>query len=125
MASRTTRASSRLTQISKHLDSKPFFELNTPFSTERTSRPEDDSGRPLRTQKPREKKLEQQEKKPEVPKKMSNQAPHPALLIPGPIEFDDEVLNSMSHYRCDEPIDGLSRPCILTQAVNHMSANPL
>lgn len=30
--------------------------------------------------------------------KMSNQAPHPALLIPGPIEFDDEVLKSMSHY---------------------------
>jgi len=30
--------------------------------------------------------------------KMSNQAPHPALLIPGPIEFDDAVLKSMSHY---------------------------
>jgi len=29
---------------------------------------------------------------------MSAQAPHPALLIPGPIEFDDEVLKSMSHY---------------------------
>ncbi|KAJ9642550.1 hypothetical protein H2199_004931 [Coniosporium tulheliwenetii] len=29
---------------------------------------------------------------------MSNQEPHPALLIPGPIEFDDAVLNSMSHY---------------------------
>ena len=29
---------------------------------------------------------------------MSNQAPHPALLIPGPIEFDDQVLQSMSHY---------------------------
>nr|XP_023907910.1 alanine--glyoxylate aminotransferase 1-like [Quercus suber] len=30
--------------------------------------------------------------------KMSTQAPHPALLIPGPIEFDDAVLQSMSHY---------------------------
>lgn len=30
---------------------------------------------------------------------MSFQAPHPTLLIPGPIEFDDEVLRSMSHYR--------------------------
>lgn len=30
--------------------------------------------------------------------KMSKQAQHPALLIPGPIEFDDEVLASMSHY---------------------------
>ncbi|RJE19792.1 Aminotransferase [Aspergillus sclerotialis] len=29
---------------------------------------------------------------------MSSQAPHPTLLIPGPIEFDDEVLQSMSHY---------------------------
>lgn len=31
---------------------------------------------------------------------MSSQAPHPTLLIPGPIEFDDAVLQSMSHYRC-------------------------
>lgn len=30
---------------------------------------------------------------------MSPQAAHPALLIPGPIEFDDAVLQSMSHYR--------------------------
>ncbi|MCJ1465708.1 hypothetical protein MMC07_004327 [Pseudocyphellaria aurata] len=29
---------------------------------------------------------------------MSNQAEHPTLLIPGPIEFDAEVLQSMSHY---------------------------
>ncbi|KAK4985337.1 hypothetical protein LTR50_006013 [Elasticomyces elasticus] len=29
---------------------------------------------------------------------MSNQEPHPALLIPGPIEFDDAVLGAMSHY---------------------------
>jgi alanine-glyoxylate transaminase / serine-glyoxylate transaminase / serine-pyruvate transaminase len=26
------------------------------------------------------------------------QPPHPALLIPGPIELDDDVLHSMSHY---------------------------
>lgn len=31
---------------------------------------------------------------------MSNQAEHPALLIPGPIEFDDAVLQSMGHFRC-------------------------
>ncbi len=30
---------------------------------------------------------------------MSKQAEHPTLLIPGPIEFDDEVLQAMSHYR--------------------------
>ncbi len=29
---------------------------------------------------------------------MSSQPPHPALLIPGPIEFDDAVLESMSHF---------------------------
>ncbi|QDS76307.1 hypothetical protein FKW77_002294 [Venturia effusa] len=29
---------------------------------------------------------------------MSNQESHPALLIPGPIEFDDAVLQAMSHY---------------------------
>ncbi|RDW82048.1 purine catabolism protein pucG [Coleophoma cylindrospora] len=29
---------------------------------------------------------------------MSSQPSHPALLIPGPIEFDDAVLQSMSHY---------------------------
>ena len=30
---------------------------------------------------------------------MSSQPEHPTLLIPGPIEFDDAVLQSMSHYR--------------------------
>lgn len=30
---------------------------------------------------------------------MSSQPDHPTLLIPGPIEFDDAVLQSMSHYR--------------------------
>ncbi|KAL2051512.1 hypothetical protein ABVK25_008174 [Lepraria finkii] len=29
---------------------------------------------------------------------MSNQAEHPTLLIPGPIEFDDAVLGSTSHF---------------------------
>ncbi|KAI1447488.1 alanine--glyoxylate aminotransferase [Annulohypoxylon stygium] len=32
------------------------------------------------------------------PIKMSSQPEHPTLLIPGPIEFDDAVLQSMSHY---------------------------
>ncbi|RYP06484.1 hypothetical protein DL764_003135 [Monosporascus ibericus] len=32
------------------------------------------------------------------PSKMSSQPEHPALLIPGPIEFDDAVLQSMSHF---------------------------
>lgn len=38
--------------------------------------------------------------------KMSSQPSHPTLLIPGPIEFDDAVLQSMSHYR-----SVLVRPC--------------
>lgn len=32
-------------------------------------------------------------------RKMSFQPEHPTLLIPGPIEFDDAVLQSMSHFR--------------------------
>jgi aspartate aminotransferase-like enzyme len=30
---------------------------------------------------------------------MSSQAAHPTLLIPGPIEFDDDVLMALSHPR--------------------------
>jgi hypothetical protein len=108
-------ASSRVNQIAGHLASKPsFLEINTPFSTERSSRFEDERGN-IKRPKPKEtKKPEQQAQpvqrvepepprkaNPEPPKRMSksNQQPHPALLIPGPIEFDDAVLNSMSHHR--------------------------
>jgi alanine-glyoxylate transaminase/serine-glyoxylate transaminase/serine-pyruvate transaminase len=105
-ASMSSRAGSRLKQISKHLDAKPFLELNTPFSTERSARLEDDKGNrvPPPAKKVQEVKKEVQEVKklapePPKPKTMSSQPSHPALLIPGPIEFDDAVLNSMSHYR--------------------------
>ena len=38
---------------------------------------------------------------------MSSQPAHPTLLIPGPIEFDDAVLQSMSHFRwVDSSVDG-------------------
>ena len=101
--SSTSRASSRLNLISRHLGlSKPFLELNTPFSTERGAPLEDESGNRIKKEKLREvKKQVTQAKKTalKVPKKMPNQASHPALLIPGPIEFDDAVLTSMSHYR--------------------------
>ena len=33
-----------------------------------------------------------------TPATMSSQPSHPTLLIPGPIEFDDAVLQSMGHY---------------------------
>ncbi|KAF2872379.1 pyridoxal phosphate-dependent transferase [Massariosphaeria phaeospora] len=90
-------AASRLNLFSRHLDSKPALELNTPFSTERSAHLEDDQGNVKR--KPRPPKTTTPIG-PEIPKKktMSNQPPHPALLIPGPIEFDDAVLQSMSHY---------------------------
>ena len=106
-----SRAGSRLKQISKHIDSKPFLELNTPFSTERTARIEDEQGNRILPDKVEQAKLKEAKQEfkreveevkklaPEPPKNMSSQAPHPALLIPGPIEFDDAVLSSMSHYR--------------------------
>jgi alanine-glyoxylate transaminase/serine-glyoxylate transaminase/serine-pyruvate transaminase len=103
-------ASSRINQIAKHLDSKPFLEINTPFSTERSSRFEDGQGNVRRPRPQEKKKPEEQVQKADIeapkkadiepPKKMSNQKQHPALLIPGPIEFDDAVLDSMSHHRC-------------------------
>lgn len=34
----------------------------------------------------------------EASSNMSNQKPHPLTMIPGPIEFDDKVLEAMSHY---------------------------
>jgi hypothetical protein len=42
---------------------------------------------------------QQKQREKEKPINMSLQEPHPALLIPGPIEFEDAVLQSMSHYR--------------------------
>jgi len=95
-----SRATSRLDLFSRHLEPKPFLELNTPFSTERSARLVDEQGNITKPRKPPqptprpEKAIE-----PEPPAAMSKQAAHPALLIPGPIEFDDEVLQSMSHFR--------------------------
>lgn len=43
------------------------------------------------------------------PPKMSSQPSHSTLLIPGPIEFDDAVLQSMSHYRSVLPAPAVSR----------------
>ena len=101
MTSRAT-ANSRLNLFSKHLDSKPYLELNTPFSTERDGHLEDAQGNRIQRNKPQvlQKPEPEQLPKKEEPRKMaSSQAPHPALMIPGPIEFDDAVLNAMSFYR--------------------------
>lgn len=81
----------RLSLISRHLENRPLLEINTPFSTERQSTGQDDIDyTPLKRDLP---KPEQKERK------MSNQAEHPTVLIPGPIEFADAVLESMSHSR--------------------------
>ena len=70
-----------------------MFELNTPFSIERQSGPPDDlEYSPVLRPAQGEELLENHDK-------MSKQAEHPTLLVPGPIECDDDVLQSMSHYR--------------------------
>jgi hypothetical protein len=76
----------RLSLISRHLDLKPPLPLNTPFSIERTLSidPPAAQSRPFSTS---------------PTPKMSTQPEHPTLLIPGPIEFDDAVLQSMGHFR--------------------------
>lgn len=100
------RANSRLNLIARHLDAKPFLELNTPFSTERSAQLEDDEGKSAASkQKPQPTKSIA----PDAPQKMSSQPPHPALLIPGPIEFDDAVLQAMSHYRYAQPLSAIER----------------
>jgi alanine-glyoxylate transaminase/serine-glyoxylate transaminase/serine-pyruvate transaminase len=90
-------AFSRLNLFSKHFDPKPFLELNTPFSTEREAQLEDEDGNAIKQKKDPD--IKKQVKEAELSTKMSSQPPHPALLIPGPIEFDDAVLQSMGHYR--------------------------
>jgi len=101
--SSASRAAPRLALISRHLDQSPFLELNTPFSTERSAPLEADveyqASKPAPSRSTSKGTQTQPPKEQEKPAKMSNQEPHPALLIPGPIEFDDAVLSSMSHYR--------------------------
>ena len=72
----------RLSVISRHLTPRqPLPPLNTPYSSY--------------SQSP----IQQARLSSSVADMSSTQPPHPALLIPGPIEFDDAVLQSMSHYR--------------------------
>ncbi|KAK4139326.1 pyridoxal phosphate-dependent transferase [Dichotomopilus funicola] len=76
----------RLSLISRHLG--PVYPINTPFTVERLPDTIDTSLLP---------KIQSRSLSTEAPK-MSSQAAHPTLLIPGPIEFDDAVLQSMSHF---------------------------
>ncbi|KAK0634950.1 pyridoxal phosphate-dependent transferase [Bombardia bombarda] len=75
----------RLSLISRHL--APDYPINTPYTVERLPDTIDTSLLP----KTQTRKLSNSAN-------MSSQPEHPTLLIPGPIEFDDAVLNSMSHY---------------------------
>ncbi|GAB1313323.1 hypothetical protein MFIFM68171_03533 [Madurella fahalii] len=74
----------RLSLISRHL--APVYPINTPYTVERLPDTIDTS---LLTRN--------QTRSLSTTAKMSQPA-HPTLLIPGPIEFDDAVLQSMSHF---------------------------
>lgn len=103
----------RLHQLNRHLTYSPSYDipLNTPFSI--AAKLVDDFPSPTSTASgetfptPDQRRdlstsavsLQEEGKRSKpAATTMSNQAPHPALLIPGPIEFDDAVLQSMSHY---------------------------
>lgn len=107
---------SRLSLISRHLQHPGTLQLNTPYSTERQSVPEKDFDAPPAP--------EQKQESPDLPAKMSNQETHPTVLIPGPIEYDDEVLKSMSHFRSVIPEHSLASPGLTMTLVNPMSACP-
>jgi alanine-glyoxylate transaminase/serine-glyoxylate transaminase/serine-pyruvate transaminase len=111
-----SRVNPRLSLVSRHFSpTVPLPALNTPFSTERTHSGEfvdDLEYTPFRpdftaihapvlekqtTKKINKVKTETKDLS-DNNAAMSAQAPHPTLLIPGPIEFDDAVLQSMSHY---------------------------
>ncbi|KAK7920392.1 alanine-glyoxylate aminotransferase [Apiospora marii] len=72
--------STRLSLISQHLSGGPPSAISNPARSRSIS--------PIQTRR-----LSSASQR-----SMSSQPEHPTLLIPGPIEFDDDVLQSMSHY---------------------------
>ncbi len=100
-----SRAQSRLSLITRHLDTRLPIKINTPYSAERdAARSKDIEHPPHLLPPPPKRPPNRPPSSPPVPsnqRKMSSstQAAHPTLLIPGPIEFDDAVLEAMSHYR--------------------------
>jgi hypothetical protein len=100
------RSRPRLSLFAKHLALRPQFELNTPFSVERLTTVEpipkiaqsySTSTKTQTTQTTPPPPPPPQQVQPAF--NMSTQETHPTLLIPGPIEFEDDVLKSMSHFR--------------------------
>jgi alanine-glyoxylate transaminase/serine-glyoxylate transaminase/serine-pyruvate transaminase len=95
-----TRARPRLNLLAKHLALKPAFELNTPFSIERASSIDDNLIPFSESQNPgQQSPAKATTRQYSTSANMSAQEPHPALLIPGPIEVEDGVLKAMAHYR--------------------------
>jgi len=87
-------ASSRLSLISRHLDqTQSYPPINTPYTAERASLPSDHLPYTPLIRSPPKRTLSTS-----ASAKMATQPPHPALLIPGPIEVTDEVTQSMGHY---------------------------
>jgi alanine-glyoxylate transaminase / serine-glyoxylate transaminase / serine-pyruvate transaminase len=100
MPPRSSSAASRLSLISRHIDEKSSFPpLNTPYSTERFS-PSDDSlpYTPLVRSPPRPTTKRTISSTSTKSAKMSTQAEHPTLFIPGPIEISDEVAGAMGTF---------------------------
>jgi alanine-glyoxylate transaminase/serine-glyoxylate transaminase/serine-pyruvate transaminase len=89
----------RLSQISRHFSYNNAHDvpLNTPFSIERDN-PTKKQHQPISLKQNFSTSQQPQAEEPAKAAKMSSQPNHPTLLIPGPIEFDDAVLQSMSHY---------------------------
>ena len=92
--SSSSSAKSRLSLISRHLQPASSIPLDTPYSaaeraTQAPAGPKQSiDGSSFSTKTPTTSQTP-----------MSSQAPHATVLIPGPIEYDDAVLQSMSHYR--------------------------
>ena len=99
----------RLSLIARHLQPRPELALNTPFSTERQSAAHDDlpyapltrpPPAPASSSSPSPSAAASSDgaSDPTAAAMSSSQPPHPTLLIPGPVEFDDAVLHAMGHF---------------------------
>ncbi|ODH50294.1 hypothetical protein GX48_03566 [Paracoccidioides brasiliensis] len=99
-----SRANPRLSLISRHLDQRlPLPALNTPFSTERSVsvEPDDLEYNPPPRASPLLNNIinnHNSSTTAQRTREMSTQASHATVLIPGPVEFDHAVLQSMSHF---------------------------
>ncbi|KAK6379542.1 hypothetical protein LTS17_006460 [Exophiala oligosperma] len=98
----TNSPAARLSLISRHLEEhhqSSYPPINTPYSVERDSLPASTDDLPYNPPRPRSPSfVQKRELSTSASPKMSTQAAHPSLLIPGPIEISDEVAQSMSYY---------------------------